>query len=158
MVVIEFKNYGTVKFKLRPDCAPITCAHIEKLVKAGFYDGLIFHRVINNFMIQGGDPTGTGYGDPSLEKIKGEFRSNGVNNPLSHKRGVLSMARSMVKDSASSQFFICHVDCPYLDGDYAAFGELTEGIEVVDKIAACRTGRGDRPLEDVVIERMYIEE
>ena len=157
MIVLRVKDFGDIKIKLRPDCAPITCSHIEKLVSEGFYDGLIFHRVIEDFMIQGGDPTGTGFGDPKQEHIKGEFRSNGVNNPLRHKRGTVSMARSQVKDSASSQFFICQVDCSYLDGEYAAFGEVIEGIEVVDKIAGVRTDRRDKPLEPVIIEKMYIE-
>ena len=157
MIVLEIKDYGTVKFELRPDCAPETCKHIEKLVASGFYDGLTFHRVIKGFMIQGGDPTGTGYGDPSLEKIKGEFIANGVDNPLKHKRGVLSMARSQMMNSASSQFFICQVDCAYLDGQYAAFGEVVEGIEVVDKIADTRTDFRDKPLNPVVIDKMYIE-
>ena len=157
MIVLEIKDYGTIKFELRPDCAPETCKHIEKLVANGFYNGLIFHRVIKGFMIQGGDPTGTGYGDPSLEKIKGEFIANGVDNPLKHKRGVLSMARSQMMNSASSQFFICQVDCAYLDGQYAAFGEVVEGIEVVDKVADTRTDYRDKPLSPVVIEKMYIE-
>ena len=157
MLVIKIKDYGTIKAELRPDVAPVTCAHIEELVKTGFYDGLIFHRVIKNFMIQGGDPTGTGFGSPDQKKIKGEFAANGVNNPLKHKRGTLSMARSQIMDSASSQFFICQVDCAYLDGQYAAFGEVVEGIEVVDKIADTRTDYSDKPIEPVVIEKMYIE-
>ena len=157
MLVIKIKDYGTIKAELRPDVAPVTCAHIEELVKTGFYDGLIFHRVIKNFMIQGGDPTGTGFGSPDQKKIKGEFAANGVNNPLKHKRGTLSMARSQIMDSASSQFFICQVDCAYLDGQYAAFGEVVEGIEVVDKIADTKTDYRDKPLEPVVIEKMYIE-
>ena len=157
MLVIKIKDYGTIKAELRPDAAPVTCAHIEELVKTGFYDGLIFHRVIKNFMIQGGDPTGTGFGSPDQKKIKGEFAANGVNNPLKHKRGTLSMARSQIMDSASSQFFICQVDCAYLDGQYAAFGEVVEGIEVVDKIADTKTDYRDKPLEPVVIEKMYIE-
>ena len=157
MVVLEVKDYGKIKYELRPDCAPLTCAHIEELIKGGFYDGLVFHRVISGFMIQGGDPTGTGFGDPKQVKIKGEFAANGVANPLKHKRGVLSMARSQMMDSASSQFFICQVDCAYLDGQYAAFGEVCEGMDVVDKIANTRTDMRDRPLVPVVIDKMYIE-
>lgn len=158
MIILKIKDFGEIKINLRPDCAPITCEHIEKLVSQGFYDGLIFHRVIRNFMIQGGDPTGTGYGDPNQEHIKGEFRSNFVNNPLKHTRGTISMARSQNKNSASSQFFICQVDCSYLDGEYAAFGEVVEGIEVVDKIAAVPTDGRDKPRTPVVIEKMYIAE
>ncbi len=158
MIILKIKDYGTIKFELRFDCAPLTCAHIEKLVKEGFYDGLIFHRVINGFMIQGGDPTGTGFGDPSQEKIVGEFAANGIDNPLRHKRGVLSMARSQMMNSASSQFFICQADCYYLDCQYAAFGEVKEGIEVVDKIAQTKTDLQDRPIKPVVIEKMYIED
>lgn len=157
MVILEFKDFGTVKIELEPEQAPITVAHFEKLVKEGFYDGLTFHRIIQGFMIQGGDPTGTGYGDPSLERIKGEFQLNGVNNTLHHARGVISMARSQNPNSASSQFFICHVDCAYLDGQYAAFGKVVEGMEVVDKVASVRTDFSDKPLEPVVIEKMYIE-
>ena len=157
MIVLKIKDYGEIKIELRPDCAPITCAHVEELVKSGFYDGLIFHRVIKGFMIQGGDPTGTGYGSPTQKKIKGEFAANGVKNPLKHKRGTLSMARSQAMDSASSQFFICQVDCAYLDGQYAAFGQVVEGIEIVDKIADVKTDFSDRPRTPVTIEKMYIE-
>ena len=135
MVQIEMDNGGIIKLELYPDIAPITVANFEKLVKEGFYDGLIFHRVIKNFMIQGGDPTGTGMGG-AKETIKGEFASNGVQNPLSHTRGTVSMARSMMPDSGSSQFFICHQDAPHLDGDYAAFGHVTEGMDVVDAVCA----------------------
>ncbi len=156
MVILEFEKFGTVKIELDPEAAPITCAHFEKLVKDGFYDGLTFHRIIKGFMIQGGDPTGTGYGDPSLEHIKGEFRANGVNNPLHHAPGVISMARSQNPNSASSQFFICHVDCGYLDGQYAAFGQVVEGMDVVDKVASVRTDFSDRPLDPVVISKMYL--
>lgn len=156
MVVLEIKDFGTVKIELEPAQAPITVAHFEKLVKEGFYDGLTFHRIIQGFMIQGGDPTGTGYGDPNQERIKGEFQLNGVNNTLHHARGVISMARSQNPNSASSQFFICHVDCAYLDGQYAAFGKVVEGMEVVDKVASVRTDFSDKPLEPVVIEKMYL--
>ena len=135
MVQIEMSDGGIIKIELDPKAAPITCANFEKLVSEGFYDGLIFHRVIAGFMIQGGDPTGTGMGG-SDENIKGEFAVNGIKNPLSHKRGVISMARSQRYNSASSQFFICHADATFLDGQYAAFGHVVEGMEVVDRIAS----------------------
>jgi len=128
MVVIEMENGKKIKLELYPEAAPITVANFEKLVRAGFYNGLIFHRVIEGFMIQGGDPTGTGMGGAD-EKIKGEFAANGVANPIKHTRGVISMARSMMKDSASSQFFIMHKDAPHLDGSYAAFGKVVEGMK-----------------------------
>ncbi len=131
--VIMETEHGTMKLELYPDVAPITVANFEKLVGEGFYDGLTFHRIIRGFMIQGGDPEGTGMGG-SKDKIKGEFASNGVKNDLRHTRGVISMARSMMRDSASSQFFIMHEDAPHLDGEYAAFGKVIEGIEVVDAI------------------------
>lgn len=130
---IEVKDYGTIKVELDADTAPITVENFAKLVNEGFYDGLTFHRIIRGFMIQGGDPKGDGSGG-SDKTIKGEFKQNGVENDISHKRGVISMARSMENDSASSQFFIMHQDTPSLDGQYAAFGKVTEGIEVVDKI------------------------
>ncbi len=130
---IDIKDYGVIKVDLYNDLAPITVANFIKLAKEGFYDGLTFHRIISGFMIQGGDPEGTGMGGSS-ETIKGEFSSNGVANPIKHTRGVISMARSQMPDSASSQFFIMHEDSPHLDGDYAAFGKVTEGIEIVDKI------------------------
>ena len=136
MVVIEMENGKKIKIELYPEIAPITCANFEKLVKEGFYDGLIFHRVIKGFMIQGGDPTGTGMGGPGYQ-IKGEFASNGVKNDLRHTRGVISMARSMMPDSAGSQFFIMHKDAPHLDGQYAAFGKVTSGLDIVHKIADC---------------------
>ena len=157
MVQIEMDNGGIIKLELYPDIAPITVANFEKLVKEGFYDGLIFHRVIKDFMIQGGDPTGTGMGG-AKETIKGEFASNGVKNSLSHTRGVISMARSQKKDSASSQFFICHADAKYLDGDYAAFGKVIEGMDVVDEIANVRTNFNDKPLTDVVMKSVTIIE
>ena len=134
MVVIEMENGKKIKIELYPEIAPITVANFEKLVNQGFYNGLIFHRVIPGFMIQGGCPEGTGMGGPGWN-IKGEFSSNGVKNDLKHTRGVISMARSMRPDSAGSQFFIMHEDAPHLDGQYAAFGKVTKGIEVVDKIA-----------------------
>ena len=157
MVQIEMDNGGIIKLELYPDIAPITVENFVKLVKEGFYDGLIFHRVIKNFMIQGGDPTGTGMGGSSAT-IKGEFSSNGVKNTLSHTRGVISMARSQKKDSASSQFFICHADAKYLDGDYAAFGKVIEGMDVVDEIAGVKTNYNDKPLTDVVMKAVTIIE
>ncbi|MBR2545117.1 MAG: peptidylprolyl isomerase [Erysipelotrichaceae bacterium] len=156
MVVIEMNDGGIMKLELDEANAPITAANFLKLVNEHFYDGLIFHRVIKNFMIQGGDPTGTGMGG-SKENIKGEFTSNGVNNQLKHTRGTISMARAMHPDSASSQFFICHVDTPHLDGSYAAFGHLVEGYDVLDKIASVRTDFRDKPLEPQVIKTIYIE-
>ena len=157
MVVIEMENGKKIKLELYPDIAPITVENFEKLVKDGFYDGLIFHRVIKGFMIQGGCPDGTGMGGPG-HHIKGEFASNGVKNDLKHTRGVISMARSMMKDSAGSQFFIMHQDAPHLDGDYAAFGKVVEGIEVVDEIAETKTGAANRPIEEQKMKRVYIEE
>ena len=157
MVQIEMDNGGIIKLELYPDIAPITVENFVKLVKEGFYDGLIFHRVIKNFMIQGGDPTGTGMGG-SDTTIKGEFASNGVANSLSHTRGVISMARSQKKNSASSQFFICHADAKYLDGDYAAFGKVVEGMDVVDEIAGVKTNYNDKPLTDVVMKSVTIIE
>lgn len=132
-VKINVKDYGTISVELDPTYAPITVDNFISLAKDGFYDGLTFHRIIDGFMIQGGDPLGTGLGGAETA-IKGEFSNNGVENPLSHKRGVISMARSQNKDSASSQFFIVQQDSPHLDGDYAAFGHVTEGMEIVDKI------------------------
>ena len=156
MIRIEMENGGVIKLELNAEAAPITVANFEKLVKEGFYDGLIFHRVIAGFMIQGGDPTGTGMGG-SEEEIKGEFAANGVNNPISHKRGVISMARTQIPDSASSQFFICHADATFLDGQYAAFGHVVEGIEVVDEIASVKTNFSDKPLVDQRIKTITIE-
>lgn len=157
MIVIEMDNGRTIKIELDHNAAPITAANFEELVKEGFYDGLTFHRVIRGFMIQGGDPLGNGMGG-SKKTIKGEFASNGVNNPIEHKRGVISMARSMMPDSASSQFFIMHADAPHLDGQYAAFGHVVEGMDAVDEIAAVRTGFNDKPVTPVVMKRVYIEE
>lgn len=130
---IEIKDYGTIKLELDADTAPISVTNFIKLAQDGFYDGLTFHRIISGFMIQGGDPEGTGMGG-SDETIKGEFSSNGVENNIEHKRGVISMARSAMPDSASSQFFIVHQDSPHLNGEYAAFGNVTEGMEIVDEI------------------------
>ena len=157
MVVIEMENCKKIKLELYPEIAPITVENFEKLVKDGFYDGLIFHRVIEGFMIQGGCPEGTGMGGPG-HHIKGEFASNGVKNDLKHTRGVISMARSMMKDSAGSQFFIMHMDAPHLDGEYAAFGKVVEGIEVVDEIATTKTSFGDRPVNEQKMKKVYIEE
>ena len=157
MVVIEMQDGGVIKLELDAKEAPITVANFEKLVKEGFYDGLIFHRVISGFMIQGGDPMGIGIGGPGYE-IKGEFASNGVPNKIKHNRGTISMARTQVPDSAGSQFFIMHADAPYLDGQYAGFGKVVEGIEVVDKIAAVKTDYADKPIEEQKIKRIYIED
>ena len=157
MIVIEMENGKKIKLALDSEAAPITAANFEKLVKEGFYDGLIFHRVIPGFMIQGGDPTGTGMGGSGTQ-IKGEFRMNGYANPLKHTRGVISMARSQMPHSASSQFFIMHEDAPHLDGSYAAFGKVVEGIEVVDEIAAVPTDYSDRPRIPQMMKRVYIEE
>ena len=155
MVQIEMENGGIIKLELYPDKAPITVANFERLVKNGFYNGLIFHRVISGFMIQGGDPLGNGMGG-SDERIKGEFEMNGVKNDISHVRGVISMARSMNFNSASSQFFIMHQDGLFLDGQYAAFGKVVEGIEVVDQIAGVATNRQDKPLEDQRIKSITL--
>lgn len=157
MVVIEMENGKEIKLELYPEKAPITVENFLKLVGEGFYDGLIFHRVIKGFMIQGGDPEGTGMGG-SKDKIKGEFRANGVPNDIRHVRGVISMARSKMPDSASSQFFIVHEDAPHLDGQYAAFGRVVEGMETVDEIAEVKTDYNDRPISDVRMKRVYISE
>lgn len=154
LVKIEMESGSTVVIKLNEQAAPITVKNFQDLVKEGFYDGLIFHRVIAGFMVQGGDPTGTGMGG-SKRTIKGEFRMNGIHNPLSHKRGVISMARTNYPDSASSQFFICHADVPFLDGQYAAFGEVVQGIETVDEIASANTNSMDKPLSDQRMKRVY---
>ena len=144
-VQIEMSDGGKIIVELDEKSAPLTVKNFQKLVAQHFYDGLIFHRVISGFMIQGGDPQGTGMGG-SKETVKGEFRANGVNNPISHERGVISMARSQFYNSASSQFFICHADAKFLDGQYAAFGKVVEGMDVVDRIASVPTNRADRPL------------
>ena len=156
IVTIQMKDGGVMKAELYPEIAPITVQNFIDLAAKGFYNGLIFHRVIPGFMIQGGDPEGTGMGGPGYS-IKGEFAANGVPNSLIHTRGVLSMARSMMPDSAGSQFFIMHEDAPHLDGQYAAFGKVIEGIEVVDKVASVKTDYNDKPLEPVVIEIMSVE-
>ncbi len=155
MVRIEMENGGIIDIELFEDKAPITCANFKKLVEKGFYDGLIFHRVIAGFMIQGGDPTGTGCGG-SDENIKGEFLANGVKNDISHVRGVISMARSQSMNSASSQFFIMHADGKFLDGQYAAFGKVVSGIEVVDEIAGVKTDFRDRPIIDMRMKKVKL--
>ena len=155
MVIIEMENGGKIELELYPEAAPKTVENFLKLVGEGFYDGLIFHRVIPGFMIQGGDPLGNGMGG-SKEKIHGEFRSNGHNNPIKHERGVISMARAYDKNSASSQFFIMHANAPHLDGDYAAFGKVVSGIEVVDELASIPTDYSDRPKIAIRIKRAYI--
>ena len=156
VATIEMAAGGVMTLELYPDIAPNTVANFIELANSGFYDGVIFHRVISGFMIQGGDPTGTGMGGPGYA-IAGEFTSNGFENPLSHERGVISMARTMDPNSAGSQFFIMHADAPQLDGQYAAFGRVTQGIEVVDQIAAVSTDAADRPLEDQVIRSIRVE-
>ena len=156
VAIIEMMNGGVITLQLDPEAAPNTAANFIELANAGFYDGLIFHRVIEGFMIQGGDPTGTGMGGPGYA-IKGEFTENGFENKLSHTRGVISMARSMNPDSAGSQFFIMHQDGNFLDGQYAAFGIVTDGMDVVDAIAATQTDANDRPVEDQVIKSIRVE-
>ncbi len=157
MVIIEMENGKTIHIELMPDAAPITVKNFTDLVKEGFYDGLTFHRIIPGFMIQGGDPQGNGMGG-AKNKIKGEFSQNGVNNPLRHTRGVISMARAYDPNSASSQFFIMHADAPHLDGAYAAFGKVTSGMDTVDEIAAIPTDYNDRPKVAVRMKRVYIED
>ena len=155
MIRIEMENGGIIDLELDYNAAPKTAANFEKLAKEGFYNGLIFHRVIEGFMIQGGDPTGTGMGG-SKEKIVGEFAINGHKNPLSHERGVISMARSQNPNSASSQFFIVHEDSTFLDGQYAAFGKVVAGMETVDAIAQTPTDYSDRPYEEQKIKSVTI--
>ena len=156
IVTITMKDGGVIELELYPDIAPLTVENFVSLVKDGFYNGLIFHRVIKGFMIQGGDPEGTGMGGPGYS-IKGEFEANGVKNDLKHTEGVISMARSMDPNSAGSQFFIMHKDSPHLDGLYAAFGKTIEGMDVVNKIAETRTDWNDRPLEAQVMETVTVE-
>ncbi len=156
MVVIEMENGKKIKIELYPESAPITVANFEKLVSKGFYDGLGFHRVIKGFMIQGGDPLGNGTGGAD-EDIVGEFAANGIKNDIKHTRGVISMARSMMPNSASSQFFIMHKDAPHLDGQYAAFGKVVEGIEVVDEIADVATDFRDKPKTAQIMKKVTIE-
>ena len=156
VVTIEMANGDVMKAELYPDIAPNTVNNFISLVQKGFYDGLIFHRVINGFMLQGGCPEGTGIGGPGYQ-IKGEFASNGFKNDLAHDEGVLSMARTMIPDSAGSQFFIMHKKSPHLDGEYAAFGKITEGMDVVNKIAGVRTTFGDRPMEEQKMAHVTVE-
>ena len=156
VVTIEMMNGDTIKAELYPEIAPNTVNNFISLVKKGFYDGLIFHRVISGFMIQGGCPDGTGMGGPGY-CIKGEFSHNGFQNDLAHTPGVLSMARTMMPDTAGSQFFLMHKTSPHLDGEYAAFGKVIEGLEIVDKIANVRTDYSDRPLEKQQIKSMTVE-
>mgnify|MGYP001860210303 FL=1 len=157
MIEITMENGGKILVELDSSAAPITVENFTKLVKEGFYDGLTFHRVIPGFMIQGGCPAGTGMGGPGYG-IKGEFASNGVNNPIRHVRGVISMARSMMPNSAGSQFFIMHADAPHLDGNYAAFGHVVSGMDVVDEIASVRTDARDKPLTPVVMKTVRVVE
>ena len=156
IVTIEMENGGIIKAELYPEIAPESVRNFVSLASKGFYNGLIFHRVISGFMIQGGDPQGTGMGGPGY-CIKGEFKANAHPNKLSHKRGVLSFARSQSFNSAGSQFFIMHADGDFLNGQYAAFGMVTEGMDVVDQIAAVRTGRNDRPVEDQRMKTVTVE-
>ena len=156
IVTIEMESGDIMKAELYPEIAPNTVNNFISLVKSGFYDGVIFHRVIPGFMIQGGDPKGTGVGGPGYS-IKGEFTSNGFKNDLKHSRSVLSMARTMAPNSAGSQFFVMHEDSPHLDGQYAAFGKLIEGEEVVDKICAVRTDYNDKPRIPQVMKKVTVE-
>ena len=156
IVTIEMENGDIIKAELYPDIAPNTVNNFISLVKKGFYDGVIFHRVIPGFMIQGGDPKGTGVGGPGYS-IRGEFSSNGFKNDLKHSRGVLSMARTMAPNSAGSQFFIMHADAPHLDDQYAAFGRVTEGIEAVDHICDVRTDWNDKPRIPQVMKKVTVE-
>lgn len=157
IVTIEMENGGVIKVELYPEIAPNTVNNFLSLVNKGFYDGLIFHRVIPGFMIQGGDPQGTGMGGPGY-RIKGEFKHNGFSqNNLKHDRGVLSMARSMMPDTAGSQFFIMHDKAPHLDGEYAAFGKVIEGMDAVDAIANTETGAQDRPIREQKIKSATVE-
>ena len=155
-VTITMENGGVMKGELYEDIAPETVANFEKLAKSGFYDGLTFHRVIPGFMIQGGDPNGTGTGGPGWT-IRGEFSANGFRNDLKHTEGVLSMARTMDPNSAGSQFFIMVADAPHLDGQYAAFGKITEGLEVAQEIVEQPRDWSDKPLEPVVMKTVVVE-
>ena len=157
IVTFEMEDGGKFTAELYPETAPESVGNFVHLVRQGFYDGLIFHRVISGFMIQGGDPTGTGTGGPGW-RIKGEFNNNGVKNPLKHERGVLSMARSMNPNSAGSQFFVMHRTSPHLDGSYATFGRVTDGIETVDRIASARTDHNDRPLTEQKLKKVTVED
>lgn len=156
IATIEMEDGGIIRVELDETAAPNTVKNFATLAKDGFYDGLIFHRVISGFMIQGGDPTGTGMDGPGYS-IRGEFAANGFKNPLHHTRGVISMARSMRPNSAGSQFFIMHKDAPHLDGQYAAFGKVIEGIDVVDRIAATDTDYNDRPKTPVRMKSVTVD-
>ena len=156
MVIIEMADGSVIKLELDETAAPITAANFKKLVSEGFYDGLTFHRIIPGFMIQGGDPTGTGMGGPGYS-IRGEFKGNGFDNNLKHDKGVLSMARSMHPDSAGSQFFLMVERAPHLDGQYAAFGKVIEGIEACEEIVSVRRNGQDKPFEDQVMEKLTVE-
>ncbi|MCD7737420.1 MAG: peptidylprolyl isomerase [Lachnospiraceae bacterium] len=156
IVTITIANGDVMKAELYPEIAPITVNNFISLIRKGFYDGLIFHRVIKGFMIQGGDPEGSGMGGPGY-CIRGEFAQNGYPNSLKHTKGVLSMARSMAPDSAGSQFFIMHAPAPHLDGAYAAFGQVIEGLDVIDKIASVRTSRNDRPVQEQRMASVTVE-
>ena len=156
IVTIKMFDGSVIKAELYPEIAPNTVSNFVSLVEKGFYNGLIFHRVIPGFMIQGGCPNGNGMGGPGYE-IPGEFMANGFQNDLKHTRGVLSMARAMDPDSAGSQFFIMHEDAPHLDGQYAAFGQVLEGMDVVDKIAATKTGWGDKPLTPQIMKKVTVD-
>ncbi len=156
VVTIKMQNGKTIKAELFPDIAPNTVNNFISLANSGYYNGLTFHRVIYNFMIQGGCPQGTGTGGPGYH-IKGEFAQNGFKNDIKHTAGVLSMARSMFPDSAGSQFFIMHKDAPHLDGAYAAFGKVTEGMDVVNEIAGCDTDFSDRPLDPQIMETVTVD-
>ena len=156
IVTMTIKNLGEIKAELYPEVAPNTVRNFIDLINRGFFDGIIFHRVIPGFMIQGGCPEGNGTGGPGYS-IKGEFSRNGFKNDLKHTRGVLSMARTMIPDSAGSQFFIMVADAPHLDDQYASFGKVIEGMEVADKIVSAKTDYQDRPYQDQVIEKMTVE-
>ena len=155
--IIEMENGGKMTLELYPEKAPKTVANFVDLAKKGFYNGIIFHRDIAGFMIQGGDPTGTGMGGPG-HTIVGEFKANGIANDLKHTRGVISMARAYDPNSAGSQFFIMHADAPHLDGQYAAFGKMTDGFETLDEIARVRTNFSDKPLREQKMKSVTIEE
>lgn len=156
IVRITMDSGKTIRLELYPEIAPITVENFLDLVNKGFYNGLTFHRIIPGFMIQGGDPSGNGTGGPGYS-IKGEFKSNGVNNTMKHERGVISMARAFDPNSAGSQFFIMHKDAPHLDGEYAAFGKVIEGLDTVDEIASVETGFQDAPVKKVVMEKVEVE-
>lgn len=156
VATIEMEDGGVIKIALYPDVAPNTVNNFISLANQGYYDGLIFHRVIEGFMIQGGDPMGTGQGGPGYS-IAGEFDNNGFKNSLDHTRGVISMARAQAPDSAGSQFFIVHEDSPHLNGQYAAFGKVIEGMDVVDRIAEVKVNSNDKPVEDVVMKKVTVD-